>query len=132
MRASVKHDTQHGALNLCHATLPASHVAAQAGPACGGERGIHITAQRQLNLRDDEIYALANDLAAQLDLPAKEVVRLALRALQRASPAAEPDRQRVLARAELDSMTQQMAGLMQAGSHTTDDARLYGDDGLPA
>ena len=91
-----------------------------------------MAAQRQLNLRDDEIYELANDLAGQLGVPTKEVVRLALRAFRRASPAAEPDRQRVLARAELDRMTQQMAGLMQAGSHATDDARLYGDDGLPA
>ena len=90
-----------------------------------------MAAQRQFNMLDDEICELANHLAGQLGVPAEEVVRLALRAFQRARPVAESDRQRVLARAGLDRMTQQMASLMQAGSHARDDSLLYGDDELP-
>ena len=90
-----------------------------------------MVARRQLNLRDDEIYEIANDLATQLGMPAKEVVRLALRALQRANPTAAADPRRALAQAELDRMTRQMADLMRPGSHAMDDAYLYGDEGTP-
>lgn len=88
--------------------------------------------QKQINIRDDEIYARLRRAAARRGVPMKEAVRIALKLLEErdGSPSkSDPDLARRLG--ELDLLTERMAARAVLRTTAEDDAELYGEDGLP-
>lgn len=88
------------------------------------------TKQRQINIRDDEIYERAHHIAQRLGLSMKEAVREALKAFEaEAAPRKDPDMARRLE--ELAAITMRISKKAVKRTTAEDDAALYGADGLP-
>ncbi|MEM6415925.1 MAG: type II toxin-antitoxin system VapB family antitoxin [Pseudomonadota bacterium] len=88
--------------------------------------------QRQINIRDDEIYERAHHIALRLGVPMKEAVRRALRAFsaeEGAAPASDPAVAYRLE--ELRAVTKRISKKAVKRTHAEDDAALYCADGLP-
>ncbi|NBC33173.1 MAG: hypothetical protein GVY13_10910 [Alphaproteobacteria bacterium] len=88
----------------------------------------------ELTLHDQETCALAERLAARLEVSTEEAVRVALRAYQSTGTGAQPsDTEADHARrmADLEALIDRIAASARPGSHQSDDAMLYDDHGLP-
>jgi hypothetical protein len=88
--------------------------------------------QKQINIRDTDIYERAHRLARRLNQPMKEVVRQALKDLDaKAKLPAEKDAETELKLAELRSIQRRIAETAIKRTHEEDDAELYDERGLP-
>ena len=85
---------------------------------------------QQLNIRSDEAYALAHDLARRLDTTATEVVERALReyAAKHRARTLTPDQRAFVE--DVMALAERSAAVKRPGA-TSDHSDLYDEKGLP-
>ena len=86
---------------------------------------------KQLNIRSDEAYEIAHDLARRLNKTVTEVLETALRAYRRdqAADALTPEEEAFLA--DIQDLSSRAAAAARPGA-TSDHRDFYDDKGLPA